>query len=310
MVQGIPVLLRSEQIPTLWVAKASWELAQNWIEEHSRVDPWFVHSLGLTQHERDELLSRLKSNRNEEVDPVISYLVGATSGLLYQNLRGRLSSTPIPTLNLGNRPETLLDIGCNWGRWTLSAAQQGHLSVGIDPSLGAVLAAQRLAKKLGTKAWFVCGDGRFLPFASHTFSRIFSYSVIQHLSESDARQCLSEIHRTLTPNGKSVIQMPNCFGFRSLYHLVRRRFRKATDFDVRYWTPWKLQHTFKNAIGKTSLSIDGFFGLGVQASDYKILPPTSKGIILISEFFKQIAKVVPPMKYVADSLFLHSTASE
>ena len=38
----------------------------------------------------------------------------------------------------------LLDIGCSWGRWSLAAARKGYSVVGIDPSLGAVMAARRI----------------------------------------------------------------------------------------------------------------------------------------------------------------------
>ena len=90
----------------------------------------------------------------------------ATNGLLYRHLVGKLTRAPIPILSL---PEgagrILLDVGCSWGRWSIAGAQQGYLAVGIDPSLGAVLAAKRLAGRFGLQAAFVVGDATALPFA-------------------------------------------------------------------------------------------------------------------------------------------------
>ena len=45
----------------------------------------------------------------------------------------------------------LLDIGCSWGRWSLAAAARGYDAVGIDPSLGAIMAAR--TPPAPTPAW-------------------------------------------------------------------------------------------------------------------------------------------------------------
>jgi cyclopropane fatty-acyl-phospholipid synthase-like methyltransferase len=47
----------------------------------------------------------------------------------------------------------LLDIGCSWGRWSISAARNGWCVVGIDPSLGAIMAARRAFFLYGIGLW-------------------------------------------------------------------------------------------------------------------------------------------------------------
>ncbi len=306
VIQGIPVLLRPDRKHTLWVATASWNLANGWVKGDARSDPWFVNTLGLNEKERSELLQKLSHEEETDVDPVISYMIGATSGCLYNDIKGRLSAIPIPKMDLEPGSGKLLDLGCNWGRWTIAATQLGYASIGIDPSLGALLAASRLARKLGSECWFVCGDGRFLPFAPSSFSRVFSYSVIQHLGESDAVSCLKEIKRVLHPTGHSLIQMPNCFGLRNIYSLSRQCLRGVTDFDVRYWSPRKMVRVFEREIGCSKISIDGFLGLGIQPSDYKLMRLRSKWVIFTSELLKKIAQYLQPLKYLADSLYVHS----
>jgi hypothetical protein len=76
---------------------------------------------------------------------------------------------------------------------------------------------------------------------------------------------------------------------------------------VRYWTPSQLLRAFERAIGPSSLSIDGFLGLGVQASDRRMLPFTSRVVVDTSEFLKGVSRFVPPLKNFADSLYVNST---
>ena len=244
------------------------------------------------------------------VDPLVQQIVGATNGHLYNRSIGKLRDYPIPVIRLPIASgETLLDVGCNWGRWSIAAAQKGYRVVGIDPDLEALVAASRIAKTKGLEISFVCADARHLPFKSSSFSRVFSYSVIQHFSKPDARAALSEIARVLKPQGESLIQMPNALGIRSLYHQVRRGFRTRNIFDVRYWTPRELSRTFRDIIGPTDTSVDGFFGLGIQASDLPILPLPYRVVVRASEALRKLTRAVPPLAHVADSLYLHSRQS-
>src|ERR1041385_5630502 len=91
---------------------------------------------GLTVQERLSLNAAVSNPHS--IDPVIRHVVGATNGILYRSLIGRLSSYPIPDMKLPEgRGELLLDVGCNWGRWCVTAVKRGYTPVGIDPSLGA-----------------------------------------------------------------------------------------------------------------------------------------------------------------------------
>jgi SAM-dependent methyltransferase len=156
------------------------------------------------------------------------------------------------------------------------------------------------------EADFVVGDARFLPFASDSFDAVFSYSVLQHFSKKDARTTLCEVRRILKAGGISLIQMPNALGVRSIYHLARRGFSEGQDFDVRYWTPSELLHAFASDIGPTSLDVDGFFGLGIQAADRDMLPLRMKAVVKSSGIAKKASSVFTPLKRLADSLYLES----
>jgi SAM-dependent methyltransferase/uncharacterized protein YbaR (Trm112 family) len=242
-----------------------------------------------------------------EIDPFVRNAIGATNGGLYQHLVGNLSEYPIPHLRLPpGENRWFLEIGCNWGRWCFSAARAGYRVVGIDPSLKSIRAANRVARQLGISAYFIVADGRYLPFRDESFEQIFSYSTLQHLSKENTATVLSEIQRALCLGGHSLVQMPNVFGMRCLYHEVRRGFREARDFEVRYWKPRELLRTFTERIGPSNLSVDGYFSLNPQASDLRFLPLHFRTLVLASEGLSRISKIVPMLANVADSLYVSS----
>jgi SAM-dependent methyltransferase/uncharacterized protein YbaR (Trm112 family) len=242
-----------------------------------------------------------------EIDPFVQKAIGATNGALYQHLVGRLKEYPIPNLRLppGNN-SLFLEVGCNWGRWCLAAAASGYRPVGIDPSLKAIRAAIRVARQMGVEATYVVGDGRFLPFRDGFFDQVFSYSVLQHLSKLNARNSLEQMRRVLRPGGGALVQMPNVFGVRCLYHQIRRGFREARDFEVRYWRPAELLETFTAGIGPSELSVDGYFSLNAQASDLRFLPVRYRALVRASESLRRLSQHVSPLVKVADSLYVSS----
>lgn len=242
-----------------------------------------------------------------EIDRFVRNVIGATNGSLYQHLVGNLSEYPIPHLRLppGNGAP-FLEIGSNWGRWCIAAARLGYRVFGIDPSLRSILAAQRVAGQLGVPASYVVADGRYLPFRDDVFAQVFSYSVLQHLSKQDVDSVLPEIRRVLQPGGECLVQMPNVFGVRCLYHQARRGFRETRDFEVRYWTLPELKRAFGRAIGSASISVDGFFSLNPQLSDIRFLPRRYRPIVYASEGLRRLSEKVSLLSYVADSLYVSS----
>ncbi len=304
IVHGVPVLLATQTDKTLWVADASVKSAVANPE-----DEFHQETLGLSADERAELKARLAAHRQvpEPLDPVVSFMVGATSGYMYTEQVGRMTAAPIPELRLPKgHGEVLLDIGCNWGRWSIAAAQRGYTAVGMDPSLGAVLAAKRLSRSMGVNANFVVGDALHLPFAQDTFDVIFSYSVLQHFSNEQAAAAIAEAARVSKTDAKLFIQMANRFGIRSLYHQLRRQFREPHEFDVRYYSPSGLKTLFATHYGPSELSVDGFFGLGMQPSDHTQLPAHKQLILTVAELFRRGSDWIQPLLLAADSLYVTS----
>jgi SAM-dependent methyltransferase/uncharacterized protein YbaR (Trm112 family) len=311
VVDGAPVMLPPEATATIRALRASLELATAIAEAHASSEgPLYLTTLGVSKAEREVALQLYASGA--DYDPVVAVAVGATSGYAYRRLIGKVGADyPIPAFRFPTpAPGRLLDIGSNWGRWTLAAARAGHAAVGIDPQLAAVLAGARVARQLGLPARFLVGDARFLPFRADAFDYAWSYSVLQHFAPEDANAALREVGRVVRPGGLARVQMANRLGLRSLFHMARRRFRRPRDFEVRYWTPASLVAAFDQAIGPTRLDADCFLGLGLQWSDFGRMGGVGKAALLVSEAARRTSIVLPPLKLLADSLFCTARRGE
>lgn len=246
-----------------------------------------------------------------EIDPFVRNAIGATNGGLYEHLVGKLTKYPIPHLRLpAGEGKLFLEIGCNWGRWCIAAARQGYRPIGIDPSLKSIRAANRVVRQLGIDAAYVVADGRFLPFREESFDQAFSYSVLQHLSKENALSTLSEIRRVLRVGAGALVQMPNVFGIRCLYHEVRRGFREARDFEVRYWRPDELRAAFTEKIGPSELTVDGYFSLNVQPTDVHLMLARYRPLVHASERLRRMSEKVPILVNIADSLYVSARRIE
>ena len=301
IVSGVPVFLLAEREQTIGIATASLKAAESAIGS-----PLYVDTLGLSEEEKRGIerdwIARSK------IDAAISHLIGATSGWGYANLIGKLESYPIPEIPVGNgKGELLLDVGSNWGRWSVSAARKGWRVVGIDPSLGAILAAQRAFSGMGLDIAFVCGDARFLPFKTDLFRCTFSYSVIQHFSETDAELAIAELGRVLRRGGLAKIQMAHEGGLRSTYWRTRRDYLDSGPFRVRYWSLASMRDVFETKIGPSTLVAEAFGGLGLLAEDRNYVSTKAKVLIAISMALKKLSIFVRPLIRLADSVYVMST---
>jgi len=217
IVDGVPVLLVSSGKQTIGLANASIERAQgrsDVIDQRAR--ELYLESLGLNDEEKAEV-ARLWKGKLTAIDPVVAMIIGATCGNAYKDLTKKLSLTeyPIPSIRLtsASTGDALLDIGCNWGRWSIAAAKKGFSAVGIDPSLGAIMAARRIADELKPDIKYLVADARFLPFRNERFRAVYSYSVLQHFAKEDVRRTLLEVSRVLEPGAVAKIQMANKLAF-------------------------------------------------------------------------------------------------
>src|SRR5262249_16342935 len=149
IIQGIPIMLVDGIDQTIRVAEKTLNAARQKADSDSE-DHWCLDATVINDCKLPEV-KRLLANGTYRfsIDPVISYLICKRNGHLYEQLVGDLKDYPIPDIPLARTSNVarrwMLDVGCSWGRWSLSAATKGYNVVGLDPSLGAVLAGRRAA---------------------------------------------------------------------------------------------------------------------------------------------------------------------
>ena len=302
----IPVVLLADELQTIGVAECSWKRARGEISGDPRAPDLFLESLGISEDEKNQIVA-LRESSTASVDSVVQMLIGATCGMAYKRAMGRLHDYPIPQLPLSpGEGRVLLDVGCNWGRWSIGAARLGYRPVGCDPQLGAIAAARRVAQQLGIAAEYLCADARWLPLPDASVDVVLSYSVLQHMSSDDAERTISEMGRVLKPGGLALVQMANSLGLRSIFQMARRGFRSPLDFEVRYRAPGPLLKLFSENIGSANIEPDCYFGLGLQPSDRELMGPIGRTVLAASEMAKRVARSIPVVELLADSVWVRA----
>ncbi len=101
--------------------------------------------------------------------------------------------------------EKVLDLGCGNGKTSEALLELGALVTGIDFSVAVISAC---IDRFGDKAHFDCGDICELPYADGSFDSVFAFHVLEHLTEPELLEAVSEIKRVLVPNGRVYLK---CF---------------------------------------------------------------------------------------------------
>lgn len=112
--------------------------------------------------------------------------------------------------------DTLLDLGCGFGRHAFEAARRGAAVVALDAGpeevaqVRATLAAMVDARELepGHPATAVQGDALTLPFPDGAFDRVIASEVLEHISDDAA--AMRELARVLRPGGSMAVTVPRC----------------------------------------------------------------------------------------------------
>ena len=106
----------------------------------------------------------------------------------------------------GNR---VLETGCGDGRMSMSIAQRGATVKGIDISVVAIDAANKLAaaRKL-TNVTFKAGNAIVLDEPSSTYDYVVSSDMVEHLNPEQVTKHFQEVHRVLKPKGVYIVSLP------------------------------------------------------------------------------------------------------
>lgn len=97
---------------------------------------------------------------------------------------------------------SVLDLGCGLGRHAIYFAKNGFDVTAVDLSEEAVECVKEKAETKGVHITCKVADMMALPFAAHSFDRVFSYHVISHQDTVGVQKVIDEITRVLKPSGK------------------------------------------------------------------------------------------------------------
>ncbi len=111
--------------------------------------------------------------------------------------------------------DTVLDLGCGFGRHAFEAARRGARVVALDAGrdevegVVATFVAMAQAGELTDVASHVAavqGDALHLPFADATFDRVIASEVLEHIP--DDLTAMAELTRVLRPGGTMAVTVP------------------------------------------------------------------------------------------------------
>ena len=74
--------------------------------------------------------------------------------------------------------------------------------------------------------------------------------------------------------------------------------------DIRYWRLPEMRRAFARTIGPARLSVDAYFGLGIQASDVDLLPWKFRVVVQASTALRRLSRMLPWMRSFADSIYV------
>jgi SAM-dependent methyltransferase len=242
----------------------------------------------------------------DDVDPYVQRWVAGTNGNLYKPVVDKLRRYPIPKWPGPPAPGSgarMLDIGCGWGRWMVSAARAGFYPVGIDVREEALAAANRVLKVHGHAGQALAGELSSLPLPDEHFDLVFSYSVLQHAPKTRVVSCLREIRRVLKPGGYCIVELPLTPGLTNWRH----KSSVSEDpgcWDVRYYRWREIVDVFQSLFEAVTIKVDCILGIGVKFEDLDILPVRYKPIAILSEAFRRLAEFVPALVTLSDSVYV------
>jgi len=243
-----------------------------------------------------------------EIPWVVQQQIAATNGIHYIDRIGKLSEypvyeLPVPSINKG----LMLDIGNGWGRWLVAGANKGYTPIGIDIRLEFCMTARQTLQKLHKSGYSLVADLRELPFQQEIFDLVWSFSVIQHTHKERLLNCLKHIHRMLKKGGYAYLEFPNRNGIRNRFGPARMYEAEKNDYNswcVRYYTPGEYKAFFDSTFGNYNFTTHSLLGIGILKEDLKYVSPKNKIISAISLLGTSIAKILPPLKYISDSIYV------
>lgn len=149
-----------------------------------------------------------------------------------------------------NASDSVLDIGTGTGRFMEELVKRGCFAVGIDFSRPSLI----LAKKR-CNCEVVLADLCHMPFRTHTFDKVISVSVLQHLPPSARTHGLSEIRRANKKGAKILLTLYNY----TLWNLLRGQIKEGYSTEGNYF--YRFNFTEARTLLTTCFQVESINGI-------------------------------------------------
>ncbi len=100
-----------------------------------------------------------------------------------------------------NKPMSVLDVACGFGRHSIKLAERGHHVTGIDCMEGFLSLARKQAEEKGLKINFIKKDMRNVEFNSEFDRAILMFTAFGYFTDEQNLEVLKNISRSLDKNG-------------------------------------------------------------------------------------------------------------
>jgi len=100
-----------------------------------------------------------------------------------------------------DKPMSILDVGCGFGRHSLKLAKLGHYVTGIDRMDGFICAAKKRAEYEGLKINFIQKDMRDVEFNEEFDRALLLFTAFGYFSDQENLEVLKNISKSLVPGG-------------------------------------------------------------------------------------------------------------
>jgi SAM-dependent methyltransferase len=155
--------------------------------------------------------------------------------------------------------DTMLDLGCGFGRHAFEAARRGAVVIALDAGqdevegvqnmFGAMVAAGELSPATSRTAT-VQGDALRLPFGDAAFDRVICSEVLEHIP--DDLGAMRELTRVLRPGGTMAITVPR-FGPELINWALSDEYHNVPGGHIRIYR----RSVLESRLGSTGLTVTG-----------------------------------------------------
>lgn len=133
----------------------------------------------------------------------------------------------------------VLDVGCGNGKTTAALIKMDLDVTGLDFSASAI---SHCLSVFGDRAKFTIAECDNMPFTDDSFDAVTAVHVLEHLSDAQLRDTVSEISRVLVPGGQLFVRV---FAVGDMRSEGKDRNVRGNGIEYRYYTEDEMGRIFK-----------------------------------------------------------------